>query len=168
MQTLISQMFTNNIKIFYKRYIQFFQNFIYLLDCIPVLETIYTIANVEIITLHFSFWLATKQFLDYFIRPIFWCVTGANIQIRNSGCLFKIGFKWLYISATVAFGNFLTFTNRFWETKRLSVTFTTESPADAHGTFWSFIWGAIRRKIIFLWDWCYITYTTYTICFLDI
>ena len=50
-------------------------------------------------------------------------------KIRNSGCFFKIGFKLSSMSVTVAPGNCLTFTNRFWESKLPSIPFNKESPA---------------------------------------
>ena len=49
-------------------------------------------------------------------------------KIRNSGCLFKIDFKWSYMSVTVAPGNCLTFTSHLWESKLPSIPFIMESP----------------------------------------
>ena len=50
-------------------------------------------------------------------------------KIRNSGCFFKSDFKWSYMSVIVAPENYLTFTNRFWKSKLLSIPFNMESPA---------------------------------------
>ena len=50
-------------------------------------------------------------------------------KIRNSGCLFKIGFKWSYMSVIVAPGNCVTFTNHFCESKLPSIPVNMESPA---------------------------------------
>ena len=50
-------------------------------------------------------------------------------KIRNPACLFKIGFKWSYMSVIVAPGNCLTFTNRFWESKLPSILFNMELSA---------------------------------------
>ena len=49
-------------------------------------------------------------------------------KIRNSGCFFKLGFKWSYMSVVVAPGNCLTITNRFWESKLPSIPFNMNSP----------------------------------------
>ena len=49
-------------------------------------------------------------------------------KIRNSGCLFKILFKWSYMSVIVAPGSCLTFTNWFWESKLPSTPVNMESP----------------------------------------
>ena len=50
-------------------------------------------------------------------------------KIRNSGLLFKTGFKWSYISVIVAPRNCLTLTNCFWESKLPYIPFNMESPA---------------------------------------
>ena len=60
------------------------------------------------------------------------------------------------MSVIVAPRNCLALINRFWESKLPSPPFDMESPAI--GTLWVFIWGVIRRKIIFLCDWSYITW----------
>ena len=49
-------------------------------------------------------------------------------KIRKSGYLSNTGFKWSHMSVIVAPGNFLTFTNHFWESKLLSIPFKLESP----------------------------------------
>ena len=49
-------------------------------------------------------------------------------KMRNFGCLFKIGFKWSYMSVIAAPENCLTFTNCFWESKLPSIPFNMESP----------------------------------------
>ena len=50
-------------------------------------------------------------------------------KIANSECLFKIGFKWSYMSVIVAPGSFSTFMNRLGESKLPSILFNMGSLA---------------------------------------
>ena len=122
-------MFLNNIKIFYKWYIQL----IYFLDCTLVFWTIYTLVNVEITILHASYWLATNLFNANTLSRIsfgIYCEMSLvpMCKIRNSGCPFETGFKWSYMSVIFAHGNCLTFVYCFWESKLPSIRFNLESP----------------------------------------
>ena len=97
----------------------------------PFFELSTRIFNVEIITL---FRLTTNLFNANTLSTIsFGVYFGVPLvpicKIRNSGCLFKIGFKWSYMSVIVAPGNCLTFTNHFWESKLPSIPFNMKSPA---------------------------------------